>query len=350
MWRCHGEHVRSNFNRLLLSLVLAALGAGLPATAAEHRVLTQMTPHDRLYAVAFDGDYGLAVGHAGLMVESIDGGTTWKPLAAQPDRKLALHGIAVAGDRAIAVGQKGEVLVREGRGAWQKASSGSDQRLLRVAMNRDGVAVAVGAFGTLLKSTDGGKTWASIAPNWTELYQNGDVVDEFAAVRDEPTNYVVKVFDDGAILIGGEYGQLNLSTDGGSTWAAVYQGQPAVEGGTPPTIFGMNIRADGIGFASGQDGLILKTTDHGRTWASVAAGTRASLFDIDSTPSGKVIAVGMRTGLISTDDGDSWKPMDALDLSINWYSAVGHADSKSGDSLIAVGHSGRIVSLATSTR
>lgn len=342
--------MRPNYKNLLLSLVLAGVGAGMPATAAEHRVLTQMTPHDRLYAVAFDGDYGLAVGHAGLMVESSDGGSTWKPLAAQPDRKLALHGIAVAGDRAIAVGQKGEVLVREGRGAWQKVDSGSDQRLLRVGMNRDGVAVVVGAFGTLLKSTDSGQTWASIAPNWTELYKNSDIVDEFAAVRDEPTNYVVKVFDDGAILIGGEYGQLNLSADGGTTWTAVYQGQPALAGGTPPTIFGMNIRADGTGFASGQDGLILKTTDHGRTWASQVAGTKASLFDIDSTTGGNVIAVGMRAGLVSSDDGVTWRPINALDLSLNWYSAVGHADGKSGDSLIAVGHSGRIVSLATSGR
>lgn len=154
------------------------------------------------------------------------------------------------------------------------------------------------------------------------------------------------MFDDGAILIGGEYCQLNLSTDGGSTWKAVYQGQPATAGGTPPTIFGLNIRADGTGFASSQDGLILKTRDLGHRWTPLSTGTSASLFDIDSLPDGKVIAIGMRAGRVSTDNGESWQPVNALDVSLNWYSALGRAGSARGDSLIAVGHSGRIVSLA----
>ena len=195
--------MRVKFLRFLFSLTLSSLC--LPAFAAgdSDRVLTQMTPHDRLYAVAFDGDYGLAVGHAGLMMETLDGGSSWRRAAEQPPTKLAMHGIAIAGGKAIAVGQRGLVLVRDGRGAWKEVKSGSDQRLLRVGLNKAGVAVAVGAFGTLIQSSDAGKSWKSIAPEWAALYQSESSSDSFAALRDEPTNYVVKVFDDGTILVGG---------------------------------------------------------------------------------------------------------------------------------------------------
>jgi len=334
---------------LLNAVVLALLAIGFPpvwAADADSRAMTQMTPHDRLYAVAFAGNTGLAVGHAGLILETTDGGKTWAKAKEQPPTQLAMHGVAIVGDRSIAVGQKGLVLVRIGRGAWRKIDSGTDMRLLRVALNKHGVAVAVGAFGTLLRSTDGGESWRSIAPNWAELYKAGDSTDEFAAVRDEPTNYVVKVFDDGSILIGGEYGQINHSTDGGLTWAPVFQAQSDDSGTIPPTIFGMNIGDDGVGYASGQDGLILKTSDAGTSWTRLSSGSKASLFDIDATGDGRVIAIGMRAGLVSGDGGSSWRALHALDVSLNWYSGLSRGASTPADALFAVGHSGRVLSLA----
>lgn len=340
-----GDAVRAKLLNILMSVTLALFGGAASAADGGNRVLTQLTPHDRLYAVAFDGDYGVAVGHAGLMIESTDGGVSWKRAAEQPPTKLAMHGVAIANGHTVAVGQMGLVLVREARGAWRKVESGSDQRLLRVSMNSSGLAIAVGAFGTLLKSTDHGATWQSIAPAWAELYQSASSSDAFAALRDEPTNYVVKVFDDGVVLVGGEYGQINRSTDAGATWTAVYQADSGATGSTPPTIFGMNFRDDGVGYAAGQDGLVIATRDHGQTWERLPSGTSASLFDIQTTADGQVIAVGQRAGRVSHDGGKTWQAIGALDLGLNWYSALGRGASTKGDSLIAVGHSGRIVSL-----
>lgn len=329
----------------LLLLIVAVAGFQARAADGGSRVLAQATPHDRLYAVAFDGNYGIAVGHAGRMMESSDGGASWNLAAEQAPTKLAMHGIAIAGNHAVAVGQMGLVLIREGRGAWKKVDSGTDQRLLRVSLNKSGLALAVGAFGTLLKSADAGASWTSIAPAWAELYQSASSQDAFAAVRDEPTNYVVRVFDDGTMLVGGEYGQINRSTDGGETWSAAYQEVTTVARSTPPTIFGMTIGDDGAGYAVGQDGLILATRDRGQTWQRLPSGTDASLFDVASTRSGQVVAVGMRTGRVSGDGGQTWKSLGALDLGLNWYSAVVGTSGGNADSVIAVGHSGRIISL-----
>lgn len=341
---------RAKFLSCLFLCVFAGSSLSLSAAQSGSRAVTQMTPHDRLYAVAFGGDVGVAVGHAGLILETTNGGKTWAKAAEQPPTKLAMHGIAIAGERSIVVGQQGLVMVREGRGAWRKVDSGSTMRLLRVGLNKNGLAVAVGAFGTLLKSTDGGETWTSIAPNWAELYKSSNTGGQFETVRDEPTLYVVKVFDDGSILIGGEYGQLNLSSDGGATWAASFQGVSAENAATPPTIFGMNIGDDGVGYASGQGGLVIKTGDAGRTWTQMPSGSEASLFDIDSTRDGHVVAVGMRAGLVSADGGATWKSLDALDLSLNWYAGLSRGTSTPGNALFAVGHSGRVLNLVVDRR
>jgi photosystem II stability/assembly factor-like uncharacterized protein len=307
--------------------------------------LVQYTPHDRLYSVAFSGDFGEAVGEGGLVLQSADGGKTWVHEVTPPTR-LAMFSVAISGARSIAVGQQGLILVRDGRKPWRKIEPVTDQRLLRVSLNPSGLAVAVGAFGTLLKSTDNGENWTQLKPDWTTLYKTEDTSD-FVAVRDEPTLYVVKVFDDGSILIGGEYGQLNRSTDGGATWTPVFKTQ-AAKGSNPPTLFGMHLREDGIGYASGQEGLVVMTNDSGKSWTQLDSNSQASLFDVESTSDGHVFAVGMRTGLVSADAGKTWQPLKALDLNLNWYSGLGRGASTAGGSVIAVGHSGRVLQLAAS--
>lgn len=326
---------------------MAAAGSfAAAADGAKSRTLSQLTPHDRLYSVAFSGDFGEAVGDAGLVLETIDGGKTWVR-DNKPPTALSLLSVTITGSRSIAVGQQGLILVRDDRKPWRKIEPVSDRRLLRVSLNKNGLAVAVGAFGTLLKSTDGGETWADLKTDWAALYKTG-VTGDFEAVRDEPTIYVAKVFDDGSMVIGGEYGQLSRSSDGGITWEPVFQVQAAMKGSIPPTIFGMHFRDDGVGYASGQAGLIVATSDGGRTWTQLDTRSEASLFDIAPTQDGHVVAIGMRSGLVSADAGKTWQPLKALDLSLNWYCGLGRGVSTPSGSLIAVGHSGRVLELATS--
>jgi photosystem II stability/assembly factor-like uncharacterized protein len=333
-----------------LKPIVLSFAAGICSTAfadaGDSRAIVQFTPHDRLYSVAFDGDFGEAVGESGLVLESTDGGKTWQHEVKAPT-ELAMFSVAISGSRSIAGGQEGLILVRDGRKSWRKIGAVTDQRLLRVSLNKNGLAIAVGAFGTLLKSTDNGDSWTELKPAWAALYKTATTSD-FVAARDEPTLYVAKVFDDGSILIGGEYGQLNRSTDGGKTWTAVFKAQSASSDLTPPSLFGMHLRDDGTGYAAGQDGLIIMTADGGKTWAQLDAHSPASLFDIDSTPDGHVYAVGMRSGLFSADAGKTWQSIKALDLSLNWYSGLGHGSGAVGDSMIAVGHSGRVLELAAS--
>ncbi|MGB1562592.1 MAG: photosystem I reaction center subunit IX [Sinimarinibacterium flocculans] len=327
---------------LSLLLLLSALPASVALAAAEApEELVQFTPHDRLFSVAFSGEFGQAVGEAGLILQSTDGGKSWRR-ETSPPTKASLFSVATIGRRSIAVGQQGLILVREGRKQWRQVAAITNERLLRVSMNDAGLAIATGAFGTLLKSTDYGETWTAIKPDWVSMYAT-ETVSDFAAVRDEPTLYAVKVFRDGSIVIGGEYGQINRSTDGGETWVPVFNA--SADGATPPTFFGMNFNDEGTGFAVGQEGLVAMSNDYGQTWRQLDAGSSANLFDVEVTRNGQVVAIGMRSCLVSADAGNSWQPLRALDTSLNWYSGLAQSSSAPGNSIFAVGHSGRVVKL-----
>lgn len=306
----------------------------------QNAVVHTSTPHDRLYSVIFDGDRGIAVGESGLIKTSADGGKSWTVEA--PPTDLTLLDIASNGQKTIAVGQMGLILVRSGDGAWKKVDSGTTRRLLQVDINKNGLAFIAGSFGVLLKSTDGGETWASAAPNWAGLYDAGE--GDFAAVRDEPTNYVVKVNDDGSVILAGEYGQVMRSPDGGGCWDVVYR-HPSEGSDAAPTLFGMEIRPDGVGYAVGQSGLMVRTQNGGLSWSHIPEATQGSLFAVTSTADGNVVAVGQRVGLRSRDGGNSWTSLDVLDIALNWYASVTHVASAQAGEMIAVGHSGRIIRL-----
>ncbi|WP_420467499.1 WD40/YVTN/BNR-like repeat-containing protein [Panacagrimonas sp.] len=333
--------------RVLFAGMLAAAAvvtqAHAAAKSAEGRtqVLSADTPHDRLFSLIFEGDKGIAVGDAGLVKITTDGGQTWTRQEAPTP--LAMIDVASNGRRTIAVGQMGLILVREGDGAWKKVESGTDRRLLRVDINQSGLAFIVGAFGTLLKSTDGGETWKDVAPNWAGLYDSGE--GDTAVIRDEPTNYIVDVLDNGGTIIGGEYGQIMYSPDGGICWEIAYR-HPAESGVNAPTLFASRIRPDGVGYAVGQAGLVVRTNNGGRTWAPLKTPTNGSLFGVESAHDGHVMVVGQRVALHSRDNGDTWRPVDALDLSLNWYTALGRGASMPAGEFIAVGHSGRVIRLA----
>lgn len=309
--------------------------------------IISFTPHDNLYAIAFHDDLGIAAGAAGLLLQSTDAGKNWTVDQKLPT-ELAMTAITVNGSRAIVVGQTGLILVREQASSWKKIKPVSRERLLNVSLNGKGLAIAVGAFGTLLKSTDFGETWEVLRPDWLPLYQVENAGD-FVAPRDEPTFYLSKVFEDGTILIGGEYGQINRSTDGGMTWTPVLKVEAESGSTTPPTIFGMNFHGDGIGYGAGQNGLVVKTTDHGQTWQVLKTDSHASLYDVVPTGNGNVFAVGMRAGLVSEDSGKTWRRLDALDLNLNWYSGLATARSSNSNEVLAVGHSGRIVRLVANS-
>src|SRR5690606_22399355 len=75
--------------------------------------------------------------------------------------KSPLTAIARAGDRLVAVGQRGHILVSEDAGkSWSQASVPVSSDLVAVSFASASHGWAVGHGGVVLKTEDGGLSWA----------------------------------------------------------------------------------------------------------------------------------------------------------------------------------------------
>ena len=283
-------------------------------------VLVSGTVHQALYAIDFIGNDGIAVGADGEIQTTEDGGKTWKQ--DKLPTSLALLGIDMHPERTLLVGQTGTGFRQANGGEWQELDMATTSRLFGVSSNDGGLAFAVGEFGTMVVSLDGGKTWSSITLDWFEVGTDGGA---------EPHLYDVQVDNDGVVSVVGEFGLILRSNDQGKTWKVVSK--------ATASLFSIEIREDGRGFAVGQDGYALKTRDGGRTWDCVSLGSKAILNGVHSMPDGRVVVTAMREMMISRDGGESWKALEADEVTLIWYVGVASSD----EAVMAVGQGGRIL-------
>jgi photosystem II stability/assembly factor-like uncharacterized protein len=322
----------------LAACLAGALLAGAPASAGN--AAGQLTlvrtglPHDALFDAQFLNERGLAVGSHGAMLESLDGGRTWRALESLGD--LSLTAIAMVPGRSIVVGQQGAIFVATDDGTHRRVDSGSSERLLSVDLDEEtGRAVAVGGFGTLLTSDDAGDSWSPVSIDWASLTEEGM----------EAHLYDVEITSQGEIFVVGEFGLVLSSRDGGTTWQARAQGDES--------IFALHLGENGIGYAVGQNGLVLRSQDGGQGWERLDTGSHGNLLDVWASAQGEVVVVGIRTLLRSSDGGDTWVAATGRSVERAWYQALAAGTvTEKEDKLAlheqrvyAVGQTGKIISI-----
>lgn len=298
----------------------AAFAAGASTIDKQIDVVVKGTVHQTLFGIGFDGQRGVAVGAAGEVQTTEDGGKTWK--ASKLPTDLAMLGVHVDPARTITVGQTGSAFVKSAGGEWEASKTGIEKRLFSVSSNVGGLTVAAGEFGALVLSEDGGRTWHPLTLDWMQVGTDGGA---------EPHLYGAHVAADGAITVVGEFGLVLRSTDRGRNWS--------VQNKASASLFDVEIRDDGKGYAVGQDGYALKTTDGGVTWTCIDVGSKAILNGVHSSADGKVTITAMREMMISNDDGASWSSVNNPEVTTVWYVGV----ASPGTDVLAVGQSGRII-------
>lgn len=335
---------RAAWCALLLTCLCGAAGGSLAATAAAAdgvgaaasgasgasdglRPLHRGTPHDALFGIAFDGARGVAVGAFGSVLASQDGGARWERQATPPLRGIALLAVAIQSGHCIAVGQMGTVLTSADCKTWQLSPAVTKSRLLGVAVNAQGVAYAVGGFGTILRSADWGKTWAVQEVDWKPFTTEGA----------EPHLYDVHVAKDGTPTIVGEFELILRANAGGTQWKTLHKGERS--------LFGMTVLDDGRAYTVGQSGAVLASTDGGATWRSLSSGTEAILTGIYAGPKGQVLASGINTLLVSKDDGASWSQLTSKLAMNGRHQALGAGVSDGKSRVVVVGSGGSILEI-----
>ena len=209
---------------------------------------------------------------------------TAKPVAALTApiaARTRLLGIGRAGTRLVAVGQQGVILTSEDGRDWRQSSSPVAQMLTRVRFTDERNGWAVGYDAVILKTTDGGQTWA--------------VQHLEAGAR--PLYDILLLDGNNGIAVGG-YGTYLVTADGGKTWAAQE---------TSIAALGLHINRlqrlpDGSLFLAGEKGLMAHSTDSGANWKMLKSPYAGSLFGFLPLGGNRMLAYGMRGNVFVSDD------------------------------------------------
>jgi photosystem II stability/assembly factor-like uncharacterized protein len=329
-------------------MCLAALAAGVradegvPSPAAEP---ARLAPHALLIALARAGERLVAVGDRGVIVRSDDRGAIWTQARAVPSEALltgvcffdATHGVAVGHDQVI-------LLSADAGDTWRRTHYDPQAQgpLLDVWCGRGGRAIAVGAYSSYLSSDDGGASWTarsfSAAPiPRTQGAPAGTAAQgaDQGAAGGYHLNRIVAA-GPARLYIAAEAGHLYRSDDAGATWqelASPYAG----------SFFGVLPLGDAALLAFGLRGNLFRSEDAGASWRKLASGTVALLDGAARLGEPGVAVVGFSgVVLVSHDGGRSFSLAQQSDRA-----GLSAALAVAGDTIAVVGEDGaRVIGLS----
>jgi photosystem II stability/assembly factor-like uncharacterized protein len=301
---------------------------------AEHAALASRS---LLVDVASAGERLVAVGERGHVLLSDDHGQTWRQAESVPTRAL-LTGVCFGSAReGVAVGHDEVILTTRDAGrTWALAhfAPESQQPLLDVTCAADGRVIAVGAYGAYFSSRDGGASWserkfAALAGEaGAGGVGRGPAKDDVG--RDFHLNKIAAA-SPMTLYIAAEGGHLYRTDDGGESWHELlspYDG----------SFFGVKPLGGDVVLAYGLRGNLFRSEDAGATWRKVETGTYAMLNDAVSlgTGGGAIAVVGLSgVVLVSRDAGKSFALMQQGDRK-----GLSAARAVGGDTLVVVGEGG----------
>lgn len=288
-----------------------------------------------LYSATFaNGDTGFAGGFPSAIYKTSDGGVTWNLIRSEGNfaqiRSLAFAdaklGLAVGGD----AGRYSGVIRRtlDGGNTWQSIRKIPYQMdpLNSVAFLDPATAVAVGAYGTIVRSVDSGGHWAKdttaryVGDFYSVAFKNAN---EGKAVANQGNIYAtydggmrwslnksgsvneywrqIAFAGDGIGMIVGESGSqpisARISGGGGIGRSAI----PAASG-----LYGLALINSSVALVIGRAGFILRTVDGGATWAQVYSGLGGGGRIAFAADGAHGAAVSGNGTVFTTDSGATW--------------------------------------------
>ena len=280
-------------------LVLALLAQDTPASepAATTRVerVAEVPTDGLLTALDFDanGRVGLAVGghreeDPALVLRTTDAGRTWARVPCEVTGRLYDVDFGSEG-LALAVGLRGTILRSTDRGAHWSSVHRGEEWWAGVAFATPSQVWAVGARGSdaaLLKSEDAGETW-STGPSLPANCARASL--RAIAFRDAQLGCIV-----------GTDGTLLMTRDAGASWTSLPVGDGYLRG--------IAFQSAKSIWVAGGPGVVLNSLDEGRTWRRIPFEGDEKLNSIRFADETLGWMTSMQGDLFETrDGGGSWR-------------------------------------------
>lgn len=301
-------------------------------------------------------------GNGHVILRSSDQGKTWQT-SSKVTTKIFRPMLNLPNGHIVALGDPSTVLLSTDQGqTWEIKFSGQKITNGAIFKSPKGDVVAIGEGGTRLQSTDQGKTWqirsntSVYFTNKQFYFPNGRIIasgaNDYVRISTDrgQTWHVRKIaedignianfigFADGRTFALTKNGMVLLSIDQGDNWQVVSKKGPTdldsaiilpnehilvtawpgkTELSTDQGVTWQTLDTQGsTALANLTNRRIIRTKyrrfeislDEGKTWLAKDSGTAELFFDITSSASGRVLAVGTAGNIIlSTDQGDTWR-------------------------------------------
>jgi photosystem II stability/assembly factor-like uncharacterized protein len=291
----------------IAGIVLGCVCAsGFAQTAGEASAALTITPahawvdptHSMLLDAAHAGARIVAVGEHGVVLLSDDGGRHYRQ-AKQVAASATLSSVYFAdAQHGWAVGQWGVILATvDGGETWalQRSDTSIDQPLFSVYFENARHGWAAGLWSLLLETSDGGRTW-SVAK--LPAPPGGGKADR----------NLYRIFADraGTLYIAAEKGTVLRSRDHGATWE--YR-----DTGNKGSLWTGTAAEDGSIYVGGLLGHLYRSRDGGDTWTAIDSGSSGSITDLVAAGD-RVLGVGLDGFVISgTTEADRFTAKERRD-------------------------------------
>ena len=215
----------------------------------------QTVGESTLTALTRRGAHLWAVGHDATILKSTDRAASWQRVYYAPAQQRPLLDILFVDDaHGFAIGAYGYFLeTLDGGAHWTSRSIAADDRHHNaIAALGDGTLLIAGEAGTLLRSTDTGKTWQAIASPYAGSWFG-----------------ILPVGKSSAVIFGLR-GKLFRTDDAGTHWTALNTH-------TAAALMGGRVLPNGTVMVVGHDGVVLVSTDQARSFARYQIPGNAAL-------------------------------------------------------------------------
>lgn len=241
--------------------------------------------------------------------------------------RALINGLAYAGERMVAVGQRGHILYSDDAArSWKQAQVPVSTDLTAVSFATPSHGWAVGHSGVVLATQDGGASWSRqldgrtagklMASYYAEHRPEGFTDDALAQLRADAARFAEEGPDKPFLdlwfenqnsgYVVGLFNMIFKTSDGGKSWTPWFDRTD-----NPKLLHLYAIRAvGGALYLAGEQGLLLKLDAATQRFKPLATPYQGTFFGLVGKP-GVLLAYGLRGNVYrSSDGGGQWSKVE----------------------------------------